>query len=93
MMTMKAPKVFKSKVEPTLTNRFFDLFSNKTPLPVGSMKKTPMGGRRMTEYNQRALGFLSERSSSMAAMNLKKLKSKKNRKTLRRALNNTRRNK
>lgn len=92
MMTMKAPKVFKSKVEPTLTNRFFNLFSNKAPIPVGSMKKTPMGGRRMTEYNQRALGFLSERSSKVASMNLKKLKSKHNRNTLAKALNKTRRN-
>jgi hypothetical protein len=73
-----------------MANRFFNLFSDKTPLPQGSLKKTPLQGG-MTNYNKRALGFLSERSHNVATMNLKKLSSKKNRNTLRKALNNTRR--
>ena len=86
------PKKVIPIVKPTIANRFFNLFSNKTPLPEGSLKKTPMQGG-MTNYNKRALGFLSERSPNVATMNLKKLASRRNRNTLRKALNNTRRRK
>jgi hypothetical protein len=48
------------------------------------MAKTP-------NYNLRALSFLSERSQAMATSNLKRLKSKKNKRVLRKALNKTRR--
>lgn len=50
-------------------------------------------GGRLTNYNKRALGFLSERSHNVAMMNVKKVTSNNTRKTLQRALNRTRRNK
>ena len=84
-------KPFVSRVEPTLTNRFFNLFSNRTPLPQGTFKKITKGGN-MTNYTKRALGFLSERSRNVAKMNINKLTSKNTKKTLERALNKTKRN-
>lgn len=92
MLQKKEIKPFVSRVEPSLTNRFFNLFSNKSPIPVGTMKKTKAVGGGLTNYNKRALAFLSDRSSSLATMNLQKLKSKNTRKTLRKALHKTRRN-
>ena len=80
-----------SVVKPTLSNRFFNLFSNKQPLPVGTLKKTIIKGGTMTNYNKRALSFLSERTRSMASSNLKVLQSKRNKSKLSKALNNTRR--
>lgn len=82
-----------SVVKPSLTNRFFNLFSNKQPIPVGTLKKTVMKAGMMKNYNKRALSFLSERSRSMASSNLKVLQSKRNRSTLTKALNKTRRKK
>ena len=84
-------------VNPSLANRFWDSkvgqfivekTSNKPP-PMGTMKRTRGGGIR--NYNLRALQFLSERSQSMARKNLTTLKSKRNKRMLRKALHNTRR--
>ena len=83
-------KPFVPRVESSLTNRFFNLFSNKKPLPQGTFKKTPMKGG-MKNYNKRALNFLSQRSLNVATRNLQKLTSARNRKTLTQALNKTRR--
>ena len=87
----KNKKPFVSKVAPTLTNRFFNLFSNKTPLPVGSLKKTSLGGKRLANENLRALSYLSNRSLNTVKANLKTMKNKKNRKTLQKELRLTRR--
>jgi hypothetical protein len=92
MLQKKETRPFVSRVEPTLANRFFNLFSNKSPIPVGTLKKTKAVGGRLTNYNKRALAFLSNRSSSLATMNVGKLRSQKTRKTLRKALNKTKRN-
>ena len=92
MLQKKETHRFVSRVEPSLTNRFFNLFSNKTPIPVGTLKKTKAVGGRLTNYNKRALAFLSNRSRSLAMMNLRKLTTRNTRKTLRKALNKTRRN-
>ena len=88
---LKTDKKSTSVVKPSLTNRFFNLFSNKQPIPVGTLRKTVMKAGTMKNYNKRALGFLSERSRSMASSNLKLLQSKRNRSTLSKALNKTRR--
>lgn len=88
---LKKNKKYESLVKPTLTNRFFNLFSNKQPIPVGTLKKTPMKAGGMKNYNKRALSFLSERSRSMTSSNLKVLQSRRNKSMLSKALNNTRR--
>jgi hypothetical protein len=90
---LKKNKKFTSVVKPTMTNRFFNLFSNQQPIPVGTLKKTVMKAGTMKNYNKRALSFLSERSRSVASSNLKVLQSKRNKSTLTKALNKTRRRK
>lgn len=87
----KKPSPYASIVEPTIANRFFNLFSDRKKLPEGTFRKIYKGGR-LTNYNKRALSFLSDRSRSMAMMDLSKIKSKKTRKALAKALNRTRRN-
>ncbi len=90
---MKNNKRPVSVVKPSLMNRLLasSLFSNTAPLPVGSLKKRPMGGRRLANQNLRALSYLSNRSLNTVKANLKTMKNKKNRKTLQKALNLTRR--
>jgi hypothetical protein len=82
-----------SLVKPSLMNRILasSLFSNTAPLPVGSLKKTKVGGKRLANENLRALSELSYRSLNTVKLNLKTMKNKKNRQTLRKALNLTRR--
>ena len=92
----KQRKPVQALMTPSLFNRFSNLFSDKTPLPTGSIKKIPLEkklpvGGKLTDYNKRALQFLSDRSHSIAMMNLKKIKSKKTRKALAKALRSTRR--
>lgn len=88
--TMKR-KYPSAKVEPTLTNRFFNLFSNKKPIPTGTLKRK-VGGAKLTNYQLRALNELSTRSLNTIKSNLKVLNDKKNKKVLSKALNMTRRN-
>jgi hypothetical protein len=90
MMEKQKTKSFVSKVEPSVANKFFNLFSNKTPLPVGTFKRTK-GGNRLANENLRALSYLSNRSRNTVNANLKTMKNKKNSKVLRKALNLTRR--
>jgi hypothetical protein len=85
-------KNYRSKVNPTWKNKFFNLFSNKEPIPQGTFRKVPRGGG-LTNYNKRALSFLSERSVNVAKSNLNRLNSKRNKRTLSKALNITRKKK
>jgi hypothetical protein len=85
-------KKHSSIVKPKLMNRFFNLFSNKEPIPQGTFRKVPKGGN-LTNYNKRALSFLSERSVNVAKSNLKLLNSKRNKRMLSKALNTTRKKK
>lgn len=57
-------------------------FSNK----IGPKLKIGGKGKKLTEYELRALRELSYRSPKVVTMNLKVLKSKKNRRNLRQAL-------
>jgi hypothetical protein len=85
----------------TLANRFWNSkigefiskASSNGPLPEKSTKVTKVGGTRRRNYNLRAAQFLSERSPAVQKSNLKLLPSKRNKNTLRKALNKTRRNK
>jgi hypothetical protein len=97
-----APKA-KENPTPSLANRFWNSKLGKKiinvtsngSLPEGSMKitRTKGGGTRKRNYNLRAAQFLSERSPALQTSNLKVLTSKRNRNTIRKALNQTRRNK
>ena len=80
-------------VKPSFLNRILasSLFSNTAPLPVGSMKKTAVGGKRLPNETLRALSYLSNKSLNTVKANLQTMKNTKNRRTLRKALNLTRR--
>jgi hypothetical protein len=80
-------------VKPSFLNRILasSLFSNTAPLPVGSLKKTSVGGKRLTNETLRALSYLSNKSLNTVTANLKTMKNTKNRNRLRKALNLTRR--
>ena len=90
--TMKRKYHSAKLVKPSLTNRFFNLFSNKAPIPTGTIKRK-VGGAKLTNYQLRALNELSTRSLNTIQSNLKVLNDKKNKKILSKALNITKRNK
>jgi hypothetical protein len=78
------------RVEPSFWNKVLAskwLGSNTAPLPQGTFTKKGGVRKKLTEYELRALSELSYRSPKVVAMNLKVLKSKKNRKNLTQALN------
>ena len=89
--TMKRKYHSAQVVEPSLMNKFHNLFSTKKPLPVGTFKRTK-GGAKLRNYQLRALNELSSRSLKTIESNLKLLNNKKNKSVLRKALNITKRN-